>query len=281
MRKLEDRVAVVTGASSGIGRATAVALADRGCDLALADVNELGLAETRALLESSGRRISTHRVDVSDKKQMEDFTQAVLAEHGRVHVLVNNAGVGVASTFEQQSLEDFEWLFGINFWGVVYGCKFFLPHLRQADEAHIVNISSVFGIVGVPMNSSYCASKFAVRGLSESLRAELTGTHIGVTSVYPGGVATNIAKAARYGADPEAEDLRAQTVKLFTRMLPPAEAAAAIVRGIRRNSARVLITKEAHAIDAMKRIFPGLAGEALGRAWRYQADRRNRKGRSA
>jgi NAD(P)-dependent dehydrogenase (short-subunit alcohol dehydrogenase family) len=209
---------------------------------------------------------------------MQDFTQAVLSEHGGVHVLVNNAGVGVASTFEQQSLEDFEWLFGINFWGVVYGCKYFLPHLRRAEEAHIVNISSVFGIVGVPMNSSYCASKFAVRGLSESLRAELTGTHIGVTSVHPGGVATKIAESARYNSDPDSAVLRAEAVKMFTRMLPPAEAAAAIVRGIRRNAGRVLITKEAYAIDAVKRLFPALSGEALGRAWRFQSGRQKRSG---
>ncbi|HEY6555879.1 MAG TPA: SDR family NAD(P)-dependent oxidoreductase [Polyangiaceae bacterium] len=276
MRTLTGRVAAVTGAASGIGRATALALAERGCDLALADVNESGLAETQQLLRGSGRRITTHRVDVSDKQQMQDFTQAVLSEHGGVHILVNNAGVGVASTFEQHSLEDFEWLFGINFWGVVYGCKFFLPHLRRAEEAHIVNISSVFGIVGVPMNSSYCASKFAVRGLSESLRAELTGTHIGVTSVHPGGVATNIAQAARWGEDPDAAVLRAQAVKMFTRMLPPGAAAAAIVRGIRSNSARVLITKEAFAVDALKRLFPALSGEAIGRVWRFRSGRQGR-----
>jgi NAD(P)-dependent dehydrogenase (short-subunit alcohol dehydrogenase family) len=271
MQSLNNRVAVVTGAASGIGRATSVALVRKGCHVALADINEAELAETARLAQVDDRKITTHRVDVADKQQMQDFASDVVRQHGQVHVLVNNAGVAATSTFEHQRLEDFEWLFGINFWGVVFGCKYFLPHLREVDEAQIVNISSVFGFVGVPLNSSYCASKFAVRGFSESLRAELTGTHIGVTTVHPGGVATNIVQSARYGD--EALGLKDRTVQEFTRMMPPSKAAQRIVRGIERNSPRVLITPEAYAIDAAKRLFPALSGEIVGRTWRSQVAR--------
>jgi short-subunit dehydrogenase len=184
-----------------------------------------------------------------------------------VHVLVNNAGVAVTATFEEHSLEDFEWLIGINLWGVVYGCKFFLPALHEVDEAHIVNVSSVFGFVGMPLNSSYCASKFAVRGFSEALRAELSGSTIGVTSVHPGGVATSIVRDARV-AERGFEGLHQSTVRRFKHMLPPEKAARAIVKGIRKNSARVLITREAYLIDVLKRLFPVLSSELIGRRWR-------------
>ena len=162
---------MVTGAASGIGRATALRLAEKGAHLALVDVNDRGLTEVRAEIERLGRRVSVHDCDVADRSRMEDLVRAVESAHGCVHIVVNNAGVGVASSFEDLPLEDFHWLIGINFWGVVHGCKLFLPLLRRQDEAHIVNISSVFGIMGMPLNSAYCASKFAVAGLSESLRA--------------------------------------------------------------------------------------------------------------
>lgn len=259
---------MVTGAASGIGRATAIALADRGAHLALVDVNEQGLAEVRAEVERRGRRASTHDCDVADRARMEALALDVEREHGRVEILVNNAGVGVAATFEGQSLEDFHWLMGINFWGVVHGCKFFLPLLRQADEAHIVNISSVFGILGMPLNSAYCSSKFAVAGLSESLRAELSDTAIGITSVHPGGIATNIVASARFRGGSDADDLRARAMRSFARMMPPAEAARAIVRGIEQGSPRVLITREAYLIDAAKRAAPGWASQLVSRGWR-------------
>src|SRR5262245_19093223 len=250
MRRLENRVAVVTGAGSGIGRATSLELAQAGCELALVDLKPEPLAETSAAIERLGRRATEHVVDVSDKAQMHALVNEITREHGAVHVLVNNAGVAVTATFEEHSLEDFEWVIGINFWGVVYGCKFFLPVMREADEAHIVNISSVFGFVGMPLNSSYCASKFAVRGFSEALRAELTGSQVGVTSVHPGGVATNIVRDSRV-AEKGFEGLHASSVRRFKSMLPPEQAGRAIVRGIRRNAARVLITREAYLIDAL------------------------------
>lgn len=259
---------MVTGAASGIGRATAIALADRGAHLALVDVNERGLAEVRSEVEGRGRRASAHDCDVADRARMEALAEDVGREHGRVEILVNNAGVGVAATFEEQSLEDFHWLMGINFWGVVHGCKYFLPWLRKADEAHIVNISSVFGILGMPLNSAYCSSKFAVAGLSESLRAELSDTAIGITSVHPGGIATNIVASARFRGGSDADDLRARAMRSFARMMPPAEAARAIVRGIERGSPRVLITREAYLIDAAKRAAPGWASQLVSSGWR-------------
>jgi len=259
---------MVTGAASGIGRATSLLLAARGCELAIADVNEPELTETARLITETGQRVSTHVVDVSNKQRMQRFADEVVEVHGRVNVIVNNAGVSVTSTFENQSLEDFEWLFGINFWGVVYGCKFFMPLLQAADEAHIVNISSVFGILGVPLNSSYCASKFAVRGFSESLRAELAGSSVGVTSVHPGGIATNIVRSARFGSEQVLVGLKERSIRAFARMLPPEKAAAAIVEGIEKNSGRVLITREAYAIDAAKRLFPAWSSELVGRNWR-------------
>ena len=270
MDSLKDRVSVVTGAASGIGRATARVLAGRGSHLALCDVDRAGLEKTARELESSAIRVTTHLVDVSNKARMSELPEEVTREHGAVHVVINNAGVAVASTFAQHSLEDFEWLFGINFWGVVYGCKFFLPKLLEADQAHIVNISSVFGFTGVPMNGSYCASKFAVRGLTETLRIELSGTNVGVTCVHPGGIATKIAENSRFN-DPgssKLKDLRQLTVDRFKRMLPPEKAGEAIVRAIERNTARLLITPEAYLIDAVKRVFPALSTELVG--WRWQ-----------
>jgi NAD(P)-dependent dehydrogenase (short-subunit alcohol dehydrogenase family) len=269
MDSLKDRVCVVTGAASGIGRATARVLAGRGSHLALCDVDRPGLERIVRELGSGRTKVTLHQVDVSNKARMAELPDEVTREHGAVHVVINNAGVAVASTFAQHSIEDFEWLFGINFWGVVYGCKFFLPKLLEGDQAHIVNVSSVFGFTGVPMNGSYCASKFAVRGLTETLRIELSGTNIGVTCVHPGGIATNIAESSRFN-DPgsnKLKDLRQQMVNRFKRMLPPEKAGEAIVRAIERNTARLLITPEAYLIDAVKRAFPALSTELVGWRW--------------
>jgi NAD(P)-dependent dehydrogenase (short-subunit alcohol dehydrogenase family) len=260
MRTLHNRIAVVTGAAGGIGRATSVALAREGCDLAISDVNEPGVRETAALIEQVGRRACCHVVDVSDKSRMERYAQEVVGEYGAVHILVNNAGVTVASPFEEHSLEDWEWIVGINFWGVVYGCKFFLPHLKQADEAHIVNLSSVFGLLGVPAQSSYCATKFAVRGLSEALWVELKQHNIGVTAVHPAGVRTDIARAARTTQG----DLKSSAGDSLERMsVSPERCATLIVRAIKRGKMRQLVAREAYLIEAAKRISPTLPQRLL------------------
>ena len=255
--KLRNRVAVVTGAASGIGRATAVALASEGCDLALADLDDVGMRETARQVERLSRRATMHHVDVADRAAMRAFAQEVEDEHLRVHVLVNNAGVSVNAPFAEQSLEDFEWLMGVNFWGVVHGCKLFLPLLRRAGEGTIVNLSSLFGLIGLPTQSSYCASKFAVRGFSESLLAELASENINVLCVHPGGVNTNIAKSARWGPSFSGR-ARTKTVQFFEeRTMPAEEAATRIVDAVKKDRVRLLITREAHVTDAFKRLFPG------------------------
>jgi NAD(P)-dependent dehydrogenase (short-subunit alcohol dehydrogenase family) len=268
VRRLRDRVAVVTGAASGIGRATGEALARRGCDVALVDLDEGGLAESAARVRGAGRKASLHRVDVSDRAAMEALPEAVLAEHGHVHVVVNNAGVSVGAELSEHSLDDFEWLMGINFWGVVYGCKLFLPHLLREEEGHIVNVSSMFGFIGFPGQISYCASKFAVRGLSESLHAELAGTRVGVTSVHPGAIRTNIVAGARMAHEEE----RQRALDLFARRgRPPEYAAERIVRGIERGKLRVLVTPEAFATDWIKRLLP--VGTHRMLAWAHSRGR--------
>lgn len=257
MKRFTDRVAVVTGAASGIGRAVAQALAAKGCDLALADVDADGMAQTAETVEALGRRVTTHRVDVSDRAQMEAFAAEVEQAHQRVDVLINNAGVTVAATFEDQSLDDFGWVVGINLWGVVHGCKLFLPMLRRQDEAYVVNLSSMFGLVGMPQQTSYCATKFAVRGFSEALAVELAHTPVRVLSVHPGGVRTNIARSARYVG--QAADNRDKTVRFFEKVaMPPEKAADLIVAAMQRNAERLLITPEAHATDVIKRLLPAV-----------------------
>jgi short-subunit dehydrogenase len=260
MRTLKDRVAVVTGAASGIGRATSIELAREGCDLAICDVNDGGLAETAAEIRALGRRVCVHHVDVSDKERMRRYADEVIAEYNQVNVLVNNAGVSVTAEFDQHSIEDWEWIVGINFWGVLYGCKFFLPYLKQADEAHIVNLSSVFGIIGVPSQASYCATKFAVRGLSESLWVELKPLNIGVTSVHPAGVRTNIAKSSRAAR----EDLKNQAIEIIERFsVTPERCAKLIVSAIKKNKMRQLVTRESYIIDTVKRLWPALPQRIL------------------
>jgi NAD(P)-dependent dehydrogenase (short-subunit alcohol dehydrogenase family) len=255
MKKLSDRVAVVTGAAGGIGRATSLALAKEGCHLAICDVNTVGLEETAVMARALGRNVSTHIVDVSNKARMQQFAEEVIDQHGQVHVLVNNAGVTVTAPFETHSLEDFEWIVGINLWGVIYGCKFFLPHLQKVDEAHIVNLSSLFGLIGVPSQTSYCATKFAVHGFSEALWVELRDQGIGVTSVHPGGVRTDIAKSART-VDSKQKDLAINVIDRFS--VSPEHCAKLIVSAIKKNKMKQLVTRETHLISFAKRLSPQL-----------------------
>ncbi len=205
MKDFHNKVAVITGAGSGIGRALAHDLAAAGARLALSDVNQVGLQETADALNLGSDRLITEAFDVADRDAFYAFAERVTGHFGAVHLVFNNAGVALGATVEDMSYEDFEWLMGINFWGVVYGTKAFLPHLKAAGEGHIVNVSSVFGLIGVPTQSAYNASKFAVRGFTEALRQELEmeGGRVSCTSVHPGGIKTNIARNARMGAGVE------------------------------------------------------------------------------
>ncbi len=268
MRDLEGKVAVVTGAGHGIGRETAVALAQKGCRLAVCDINETALEGVRHELASSGATVSSHRVDVSDRDQVAQFASDVIDAHGEAHILVNNAGVTVYASFEEHDIEDLEWILGVNLWGVIYGCKYFLPHLKAAGEGHIVNLSSVFGIIAPPLQTSYVASKFAVRGFSESLRAELADDNVGVTSVHPGAIKTNIIQNARLVTDTHAA-LRDSTQRLFDRLgTTPDVVAARVVKAIEYNSPRVLITREAHVADALKRLMPATTDGIVARVFK-------------
>jgi len=249
MAALAGKTAVVTGAASGIGRAIAVSLARRGCSLALCDLDEAGLMETRRLA-GSGVEIACYGLDVADPIAVASLPATVAARHGTVHLLVNNAGVALGGNFEQIPAEDFEWLFAVNFWGVVRMTRAFLPLLKASGSGQLVNLSSLFGLIAPPGQSAYAASKFAVRGFSEALRRELEPRGVAVTVVHPGGVATQIARNARNAPGSSAKSFQAM-LKL------PAEAAGEIiVRGIERRAPRVLVGRDAKLAALVERLAP-------------------------
>jgi len=258
VKNLRGKVAVVTGAGSGIGRAVAGELAREGCHLALADVNEAGLAETLQGLLGLPVTVTTHIVDVARRDAVERLAAEVIERHGAAHILVNNAGVAVAERAENIPYEDFEWLMGINFWGVVYGCTAFLPHMRAAGEGHIVNISSVFGLIGMPTQAAYNASKFAVRGYTEALEQELANTPIRVSCVCPGGIRTAIVRNARVPAASGTMPAKNELAGTFDKLARTSaeEAGATIVRGILKDSKRILIGADARMISLIIRLFP-------------------------
>lgn len=254
---LKDRVAVITGAAGGIGRGTALALAKRGCHLALADIDEAALAKTAAEMAAKGVKVSQYRLDVSDPAAIAAFPARVAADHGGVDLLFNNAGVAIGGTFEQVSEADFEWLFSINFWGVVRMTRAFMPLLHASQEARLVNISSLFGLIAPPGQTAYAASKYAVRGFSNALRHELEGTKIGVTVVHPGGIATSIAKNARIASGINTLDVEHERRKFqaFLKM-PPEKAGETIVQAVERRKGRILIGSDAKAASLIERLFP-------------------------
>ncbi|HEX3705228.1 MAG TPA: SDR family NAD(P)-dependent oxidoreductase [Mycobacteriales bacterium] len=251
----KDKVAVVTGAGSGIGRALAVELASRGARLAISDVNDDTLAETVSLCEKAGGEGHKYLLDVADRQAVLAHADEVMRDLGQVNLVVNNAGVALMATVEDMSWEDFDWLMGINFWGVMHGTKAFLPHLIASGEGHLVNISSVFGFIGVPSQSAYNAAKFAVRGFTEALRQEMlvAGHPVGVSCVHPGGIKTNIARDAR-----SAKDMgdRAERNKDFERAArtTPEKAAQIILRGVDRKKPRILVGPDAYLFDAIPRV---------------------------
>jgi NAD(P)-dependent dehydrogenase (short-subunit alcohol dehydrogenase family) len=271
MKDFRDKVAAITGAASGIGRSLSIELARRGAHLALSDVDEAGLAETELRAKRAGVEVTTARVDVADRAAVEAWADQVVSDHGRVNLIANNAGVAVGATVEGTSYEDFEWLMGINFWGVVHGTKAFLPHLKAAGEGHVVNISSIFGLMGIPSQSAYNSAKFAVRGFTEALRMELDIERCGVsaTSIHPGGIKTNIARNARIGGgldeigqDPDAA--RRDFEKLF--ITSPDKAARQIVRAVQLDRRRALVGPDAKAFDVLSKLPPGLNQRLVARA---------------
>ena len=275
MKDFEGKVAAVTGAASGIGRALAVELARRRCHVAISDVDTDGLDRTAAMARRSGVDVSTWELDVADRQAVHAWADKVVAEHGTVNLVVNNAGVALGATVEGMSYDDFDWLMGVNFWGVVHGTKAFLPHLRSAGEGHIVNISSVFGLIGIPSQSAYNAAKFGVRGFTEALRVELDmqGGAVSCTTVHPGGIKTNIARSARMsdsvrelGMDPS--NASADLEKAF--MTSPEKAAEVILAGVEANRRRVLIGPDARLFTLLGKLPPSFYQPLLSRGARLR-----------
>jgi NAD(P)-dependent dehydrogenase (short-subunit alcohol dehydrogenase family) len=261
MKSFDGKVAAITGAASGIGRALALALGRRKCHLALSDVDDDGLKETVERASGLGVRVTAEQVDVANREAVYGWADRVVVDHGSANLIFNNAGVALGSTVEKMSYGDFEWLMDVNFWGVVHGTKAFLPHLKAAGDGHIVNISSVFGLAGIPSQSAYNSAKFAVRGFTESLRQELDmlGYGVSATCVHPGGIRTGIARSARM--DSSITDLGIGNVdtreKFEKTFITSAEKAAdTILEGVQRDQRRVLVGPDARVFDWVVRLLP-------------------------
>jgi len=265
MPKLEKSVAVVTGAATGIGRALAERLADEGASLCLADINKGELDVVAVGLRAKGCDVAAHAVNVADRQQVDTLCRKTVEQFGRVDVLINNAGVALCGDVEEVSLADIEWLMGINFWGTVYGVKYFLPILKQQKKAYIVNLSSVFGMIAAPGEAAYAASKFAVRGFTEALRHELAGTSVQVSSVHPGGIRTGIAKSSRLGEGANRARHELDVAKFdFIARTTPERAADRIVSGMLQGETRILIGGDATLIDLIQRLWPRRYWQIMG-----------------
>ena len=261
MSLTKESVVVITGAASGIGRALAVRLAKEPITgIAISDVNAEGLAETEKMIADANFKITTHLVSVTNEDEMNRFVNEVIDQHGRVTHLINNAGVALGGSVSEVSLDDIRWLMDVNFWGVVYGTKIFLPLMEKEKSAHIVNFSSLFGIIAPPGQATYCASKFAVRGFTESLRHELEGSNISVSVIHPGGVKTNIANTARIGENvplskEEIAERREKENKNLDRTTPE-QAAEIIVKGVKAKNPRIIVGFDARLLSWITRVFP-------------------------
>jgi short-subunit dehydrogenase len=270
MTEIRGAAAAVTGAASGIGRALAIELAARGCDLALADRDEGGLRSVAAeIAQANSQKVSVHRVDVSQASEIADFARAAIAAHPALNIVVNNAGVALLGQFHEIDQAQMDWLFNINFWGVVHATRAFLPHLAAQREAHIVNLSSIYGIVAPPGQTAYSSAKFAVRGFSESLRHELqaAGSPVRLSVVHPGGVSTNIVRNMRMGSGITDNERRAQVIEFFDRFArtTPKDAALRIIKGIGRNEPRILIGSDARFMDLLQRFRPATYWNVMAR----------------
>lgn len=277
MKHFEDKVVAITGAGSGIGRALAENLAARGARLALCDVDATGVLETTGRCEALGATVTSSIVDVSDREQVAGFATATVADHGRVNMIVNNAGVSLTASVARSTYADIEWLMGINFWGVVYGTKEFLPHLEASGEGHVVNISSVFGLTAIPSQSAYNAAKFAVRGFTDALRIELEseGSCVSATTIHPGGIKTSIVENGRVDPDGLSREEAAVEFEKMARTSPE-KAATQILRAVERDRRRALIGPDAIVFDLVSRLPAALPQRLLARARRAElAERAN------
>ncbi len=278
MKTLSGKVVAITGAASGMGRSLAIECARRGADVALVDIDVKGVEDTGAKCRAArlGTRVEVQRLDVADRDAIYAWSEAVESKLGGADVLVNNAGVSLSASVEKMTDDDLRWLFDINFWGVVNGTRAFLPQLRKRPEAHVVNLSSVFGIIGVPTQSAYCAAKFAVRGFTESLRQELADTNVRVSCVHPGGIKTDIVKRGRHYEDATGQatstDVVAKSFEQGARTTAD-EAARVILRGILSDNPRILIGADAVAIDVMARLAPRRYDAIVTRAAKIGARR--------
>ena len=272
----------MTGAASGIGRALARELVTRGCDVAIADRDMAGLKTLAGELEVvAQRKVSVHAVDVADRGLMEALVEEVISTHPSLNILINNAGVALLGQFHEVELADMEWLMNTNFWGVVYGTRFLLPHLSRQREAHIVNLSSIFGIIAPPGQAAYSAAKFAVRGFSEALRHELEMAHspVRLSVVHPGGVNTSIARNSRVGTLVSDNHERTEMIERFEKLAEttPQAAARRIVIGIERNEPRIVIGTDARRADFVQRLLPASYWKVIARSLE-KALRRNKPG---
>src|SRR3984885_12453039 len=269
MTAIRGAAAAITGAASGIGRALALELTARGCDVALADRDDAGLATLAAeIAHAYQRKVTVHRVDVGEPNQIEEFAQAAIADHPGLNIVINNAGVALMGQFDEIDQAQMDWLMNINFWGVVQGTRAFLPHLNGLREAHIVNLSSIFGIIAPPGQTAYAAAKFAVRGFSEALRHELAAASpVRLSVVHPGGIATNIARNSRTGVGMTDDARRAQSIEQFesSARTTPQAAALRIIHGIENNQPRILIGNDARLMDLLQRIRPATYWAPLAR----------------
>jgi len=266
MTTISGKLAVITGAASGIGRATAIELARRGARVAVTDVNRDGLAETEALIKAAGGEVTTYLLDVADRDAFHAFAQEIEETQGGADIVINNAGVAQIARVEDLAYDDFEWVMNIDFWGMVYGTKAFLPQLQAKGSGHIVNVSSLFGLLAVPSQAAYNSAKFAIRGFTEALRHEMRGTEIRVSCVHPGGIKTNIVRNARFLQSTQATE-REEAVTGFDRIArtTPERAGIVIVDGIEKNRERILIGMDAKIIDVLQRLMPASYGKLLFR----------------
>jgi short-subunit dehydrogenase len=270
MTAIRGAAAAVTGAASGIGRALAIELAARGCDLALADRDEAGLKTVAAEIgRAGGRKVSIHPVDVGAPAEIASFADKAIVAHPTLNILINNAGVALFGSFAEIDQVQMDWLIDINFWGPVHACRAFLPALSAQREAHIVNLSSVFGLIAPPGQTAYAAAKFALRGFSESLRHELAmaNSPVRLSVVHPGGVATAIARNARIGVGVTDNARRGETIEWFEKNAKTAPSAAAlrIIDGIEKNKSRILIGNDARILDVVQRLLPASYWSVLAR----------------